>query len=96
MPHPYGNVSTHIPEFSGNIETVPAAGTLVVDTGLKEVQAISATLLTDSVATAAAVTVSLAARSGGGTVQATLKTWNADGATAGSTAASVSWMALGK
>jgi len=96
MSHPRGNQSTHIPEFSGNVETVPAAGSLVIDTGLKEVQAITAALAEDSVATAAAVSVTLAARTAGGTVKATLNTWAADGATAGSTAAQVSWMALGK
>lgn len=91
-----GNQSTHLPYVSGGIAAVPAAtGTLIVDTGLRNVQAVTAALVQDSVANAAAVTVSIAAAVGG-KVKITLKTWKADGATAASVLANVSWIALGK
>lgn len=87
------NRSTHLPAVAGGIETV--TGTLVIDTGLREVQAIAHGLAQDAVATAASTSVTLAAAVGG-RVKATLKVWKADGATAGDTAAKVSWIALGK
>lgn len=88
--------STHIPEFAGDVVTVPAAGTLVVQTQLRNIQSAVATLAEDSVATAAAVSVEIGDPPEGGNQEITLKTWAADGATAGSTAAKVAWMALGK
>jgi len=89
--------STHIPEMSGGIETVPAAtGTLIIDTRLRDLQTFTATLGEDAVGTAASVSWEPIAQLAGGTQKVTLKTWAADGATAGSTAALVSWLALGK
>lgn len=88
--------STHIPEFAGDVVTVPAAGVLIVETQLRNIQSAVATLAEDSVATAAAVSVEIGDPPQGGNQKLTLKTWAADGATAGSTAAKVSWMALGK
>jgi hypothetical protein len=88
--------STHIPEYAGGVATVPASGSLEVETGLRNVQAVSAVLAEDSVATAAAVSVEIGDPPQGGNQKITLKTWAADGATAGSTVAKVSWMALGK
>ena len=90
-----GNKSTHIPAYAGGIETVPSSGSVVVDTGLREVQGGAAALAEDSVATAAGVSIAFAAPVGG-SVKATIKTWAADGSTAGSTAAKVGWTALGK
>jgi len=88
--------STHIPEFAGDITEVPAAGSVVVDSGLREVQAATCSLAQDSVATAAAASIEVGSPRAGSTVLLTIKTWAADGATAGSTAANVGWMALGK
>ena len=90
-----GNKSTHLPHVSGGIQAVPSTGSVVIDTGLRNVQGFSATLAQDAVATAASVSFELADAEAGH-VKATLKTWAADGATAGSTAANVGWIALGK
>lgn len=86
--------STHIPEFAGDV--VEVTGTLIVDTGLREVQAFSATLATQSTATAAIVDAVLGAVKPGGTQSITLEVFAADGATPGAAAVKVSWMALGK
>jgi hypothetical protein len=93
MPSPK---STHIPEKSGGIETVPATGTLVIDTGLRDLQTLTCSLAQDAVATAASTSLELIDQEPGTTRKVTLKTWAADGATPGSTAAKVSWEALGK
>lgn len=88
--------STHIPEYAGGVVTVPSAGSIEVQTELRDIQAASAVLAEDSVATAAAVSVVIGTAPQGGNQKLTIKTWAADGATAGSTAAKVAWMALGK
>ena len=94
MPEP---MHPSLPGVTGDISTVPAAtGTLVVDTGLMDVQSFSAGLAQDSVATAAGVSWEFVAEVPGTTRKVTLKTWAADGATAGSTAAKVSWIAMGR
>lgn len=88
--------STHIPEFAGDVATVPAAGVLEVETQLRNIQSATATLAQDAVATAASVSVEIGDAPQGGNQKLTIKTWAADGATAGSTAAKVAWLALGK
>lgn len=86
--------STHIPAFSGTIEAV--TGTLVVDTGLREVQSITASLAEDSVSDGAGVSIEPMAVVGGATVKATISVWAADGTTPSSTETNVGWMALGR
>lgn len=93
------NRSQHLPGVSGGIESV--TGTLVVNTGLKDVQAIHATLLTDVAANEEAhVTVELTepTAGSGGLYQATLKVWKGGTASgdAGDSAVDVSWMAFGR
>lgn len=90
------NLSNHLPEVSGGTEAV--TGTAIVDTGLKRIQAISATMLTDVAANEEAhVTVSLIDPPAGGTYKATLKVWKGGSASgdAGDSAVDVSWMAIG-
>ena len=86
--------STHIPEYAGDIAEV--TGSLIVDTGLREVQSFSATLATQSTATEASVDATLGEIEPGGTQKLTLETWAADGATPGVNPVKVAWMALGK
>jgi hypothetical protein len=89
--------STHLPEVSGDIESV--TGTLTVETHLRSIQAISATLLTDVAANEEAhVTAELVEPPAGGTYKAILKVWKGGTAsgTAGDSAVSVSWLAIGK
>ena len=90
------NRSTHIPGQSGGVDTVPAAGVLIVETGLRKIVSATANLAQDSVATAAGVTVEFGDAPEGGNQKLTLKTWAADGATAGSSAAKVAWTANGE
>ncbi len=90
-------LSTHVPRLAGRTETVPAAtGTLIVDTGLRDLQTLVCSLAEDSVGTAATTSWELVTQTAGATRKVTLKTWDEDGSTAGSTAALVSWVALGK
>jgi hypothetical protein len=77
--------------------TVPSTGSVVVDTGLRDLDAASVSLAQASVATAAGISWERVARVAGDiTAKITIKTWAADGATAGSTAAKASWVAFGK
>jgi hypothetical protein len=85
--------STHIPAFSGTIETV--TGSLIVDTGLQNIQSLVASLAEDSVATKANVTIAPLTKVAGATVKAQIKVWEDDNITLSSAAASVGWMALG-
>lgn len=91
---PY-ELNKHIPEMGGGRETVPSSGTLVVDTLLRTLQSVSVSLAQDSVATAASVSYELVAQVAGQTQKITVKTWAADGFTAGSTAADVDIQAIG-
>lgn len=85
------------PAQAGGIVTVPSAGSIVVDTGIRDLDYAVVSLAQDSAATAAGVSFSRVARAAGDlTAKITIKTWNADGATAGSTAAVVNWAAFGK
>jgi hypothetical protein len=94
MPAP---LSTHLPYVSGAVATVPAAtGTLVVDTGMRDLQSLVCSMAQDAVGTAATCSWELVTQSPGTTRKVTLKTWDEDGVTAGSTAAFVTWIALGK
>jgi hypothetical protein len=86
--------STHLPEMAGDILTF--TGTQVVDTGLRQLQAFSATFAQDTHADAAMVSALPIAPTGGATWKLNLKAWKADGTTAASIASKVSWMALGK
>lgn len=91
--------STHIPHFAGGVESV--TDTLTVDTGLRDVQAVSATLAADVLANEEAhVTVSRVAQVEGepGNAKIILKVWKGGTAsgTVGDTAVNVEWMALGK
>lgn len=94
MSHPRDNRSPHLPEVSGNISAV--TGTLVVDTGHKEIQTLVASLAEDSVSDAAGVSIEQAARVAGATIKATISVWAADGTTASTTATNVGWLSLGK
>jgi hypothetical protein len=86
--------SPHIPEVAGEI--VAVTGTLLVDTGLREIQTFSATLAQTSIAGAASVSVLPQAVSDGGHQKLLLQVWAADGATPSAVAANVAWLALGK
>lgn len=88
------SLSTHLPAVSGGIESV--TGTLVVDTGLRNVQTIVACAGEDHTADVGGVSVTIAAVVGGGTVKATLSVWEDDQATPGTAATAVHWMAIGK
>jgi len=88
--------STHIPGMAGDVVTVPNSGSVVVETELRKIQSATATLAEDAVATAASVSVEFGDPPEGGNQKLTIKTWAADGATAGSTAAKVSWIAMGE
>jgi hypothetical protein len=91
-----GTNSTHLPEVSGNIEVVPATGTLIVDTGLRNVQAFGVTLAQPAVADAATVAGVIGDPLPGGNQKLTITTVKADGVTLGSVAAKISWFAIGK
>lgn len=85
------------PMLAGGEVTVPASGSLVVDTGMRDCEVAHASLNQDSVATAAGVSVSRVARTPNDIfTKLLIKTWAADGSTAGSTAAKVNWVAFGK
>lgn len=86
--------STHIPEYAGDVVWV--TGSLVVDTGLREVQSFSASLATQATATEAIVDAVLGEIIPGGTQKLTLEVFAVDGVTPGAAAVKVSWMALGK
>ena len=90
-------LSTHLPAVSGGLSTVPAAtGTLIVDTGLMDLQTFVCSMAQNSVGTASTCSWELITQVAGTTRKVTLKTWDEDGATAGTTAAKVTWIALGK
>lgn len=86
--------STHIPEYAGDM--VDVTGSLIVDTGLREVQSFSVTLAAQASATEAIVDGVLGAIEPGGTQKLTLEVFAEDGATPGASAVKVAWMALGK
>ena len=89
-------LSTHLPQVSGTTSTVGTGGTLVVDTGIQNLQSFSCSLAQDAGANASSVSYALVTQVAGATRKVTLKTWKANGATAGSVAAKVSWLAIGK
>jgi len=91
-----GTKSTHLPEVAGNIELVPSTGSLIVDTGLRNVQAFGVTLAQAAVADAASVAGILGDPLPGGSQKLTINVVKADGVTLGSVAAKVSWFAIGK
>lgn len=88
-------LSTHLPETAGAIETV--TGTLTVDTGLREVQSFNATLNQAATATEAFASATLQPQTPGGTQKLLLQVWSAATTPlAGVNPVSVSWQALGK
>lgn len=93
MPTP---LSTHLSQVAGAIETVPSSGTLIVDTGLRNLQSLVCTLAQNAVSTAATTSWEEVTQAAGTTKKVTLKTWDEDGVTAGTTAAKVSWIAVGE
>jgi hypothetical protein len=86
--------STHIPEYAG--EVVEVTESLIVDTGLREVQSFAVTLASQASATEAIVNGVLGPIIPGGTQKLTLEVFAQDGATPGASAVNVAWMALGK
>ena len=91
MPDP---LSTHLPQVSGGI-TAAFTATLIVDTKLRDLQSFTCSLAEDAEANAASVSWELVTQEAGTTRKVTVKTWKEDGATAGSAAAAVSWLAIG-
>ncbi len=89
-----GKVSAHLPETAGGIETV--TGTLVVDTGLRQIQGGAASMAQAHDAGSAGVSITFADKVAGQSIKATLAVWEDDGTTASSAATTVSWFALGK
>lgn len=87
-----GNVSPHHPLFAGKVETGITAS-VMVDTGLRDVQAFSVTLLTLPAATAAFTYAVLDTT--GETVKATIYI-KTDAYADATTAVDLSWLALAK
>jgi hypothetical protein len=81
--------STHIPESSGG--NVTFTGSTTVDTELRHVSRYFATLVTDSVANCATLSVAL----GSDNRTLTIKAYKADGVTSASTECTVNWGADG-
>lgn len=94
MPANQNPKSTHLPELAGAIDMV--TGSLIVDTGLRNVQSFAVTLAQAPTATDASVAGLLAEPTPGGHQKLTLIVVAADGVTPGVTATKVSWTALGK
>ena len=92
MPAP---LNTHMPQVSGGT-TAEFTATLIVDTGLRDLQSFACSLAEDAEDNAASVTYALVAQTAGTTRKVTLKTWKGNGSTAGSAAAKVSWIAIGE
>jgi len=90
-------LSTHLPQVSGDLDAViPAAsGTLVIDTGLRDLLGFSCSLAQDAVANASSVSWEGVTQVAGTTKKITLKVWKADGVTAASVASVMSWIAIG-
>lgn len=90
MPANENPKSTHLPEVAGAIEAVTA--TLVVDTGIRQVQAFNVCMAQDPTAAEAIVAGVLDAEKR----KLTIKVFAPDGVTPGVAAAQVSWTAIGK
>ncbi len=88
-------LSTHLPHVSGAIVTVPSGGSLIVDTGLRNLQTFVCSLAEDADAAVAGVSWERVTQIDG-TQKVTIKTWEDDGTTTGSGAHLISWLALGK
>ena len=91
MSHPK---STHIPGLAGEIVTV--TGTLVVDTGLRNLVAFSVTMAEAASAGSAGAYGILTQAVGGQAAKLTLEVREDDGTTISSAATAVSWMAFGE
>jgi hypothetical protein len=89
--------STHVPEMSGGIAEV--TGELIIDTELRELQTVVATLATAVVANEESdVAVELLPQTAGATqkVKLLVTKGGTNHATAGDSAVNVHWLALGK
>jgi hypothetical protein len=94
MPANQNPKSNHLPELAGAIDLV--TGTLIVDTGLRNVQSFTVSLAQTPTAAEAIVAGALADPTPGGHQKLTLMVMAVDGVTPGVAAAKVSWTALGK
>jgi hypothetical protein len=83
--------SRHIPEYAAGVETV--TGTLVVHTGLREIQSVTASFGQDLIGAQEALVVAEISATVPGDM--TLKTYTAAGV-AGVVPSTVCWMALGR
>jgi hypothetical protein len=96
MPAGQGN-NKYYPAISSGMVTVPSSGSIEVDTELRDLDQATVSLAQNSAGTAASCSWTRVTRAPGDlTAKITIKTWAADGATAGSSACNVSWMAFGK
>lgn len=86
--------STHLPEVAGAIETV--TGSLIVDTGLRDVQAFAVTMAQAPTANEAIVAGVLQDVLPGEHQKLQLLVMKVDGVTPGAAAAKVCWTAIGK
>ncbi len=87
-------LSKHLPEVAGNIETV--TGTLVVDTGLRDVRTFGANLNQATGADSAIANAVLTKGTGGQNDKLSIQVREDDTTTISSAAASVSWWAIGE
>lgn len=88
------NLSTHLPEVAGNV--VDVTGSIVVDTGLRNVRTHGANLNQAAGAASAYANSVLTEATGGANAKLTLQVREDDGVTLSSAAASVSWFAIGE
>ena len=86
--------SNHLPEVAGAIETV--TGSLIVETGLRNVQSFTVSLAQTPTATETVVAGILGEVLPGSDQKMTLKVMHADGTTPSASPAKVSWTAIGK
>lgn len=86
--------NSHLPEVSGGTELVTES--LIVDTGLRNLQTVVATLGAVAVAAEATVSVTLEDLVPGATRKIKLHVWNADGVTVGVAEVAVNWLAIGE
>jgi hypothetical protein len=94
MPAPQNQ---YVPGNTHGEVTVPATGSVQVDTGMKDLTTATVSIAQASVATAAGITWERVARvKGDGTAKILIKSWAADGLTAGSSAMKASWSAWGR
>lgn len=86
-------LSTHLPETAGGIAAV--TGELIIETGLRKVRTVTATLGAVPTATEALVACTLEPVQPGGKRKAKLMVYAADGITPGVAETPVHWHAIG-